>query len=954
MRFASILMIALCATGAWAQPINDIFILSDIDNQTIEIRLWPAEDSHLAGTRADIQIDCPDGTQIQTAAELMAVEGAHHLSVWVDIAPVMPWHPRTPHLYQLQMILHAEDGTPLPPIRERFGMRKFERRDDRFFINNAPFFVRACGGEQGCDCDSLTREEMVRRLQATRRFGFNAERHHSYVPSDLYLEVADEVGVLIQMEIHGHIGADPSGEVFAQSREDWIAMIERGRRHPSTFIFGMGNEIYRNDPGLIECQNLLFDLAKEMDPSVLVLNRSGSNPFNDDFGRFDLIERPIGEYEHTGEFARNAFELYLRGDRRGRSGEFPIVAHEYPLVASYPNPALIPLYDEPPEWLTLTLENLRANGQEHLVDDYVWASERIQAICRREMLEEARKFPELDGYSMLRFVDCGAYVSGVVNDFAEPKNITAEEFLRTNGETVLLCTWNQRVFEYGDTLDAVFEISHHGPEEFSAPECQWWLMNGPSLLASGTLGAVEVGAVDVAEVGRISVEIPALDAPARLTLRTALASPEQAITNEWHLWAFPGEGMDEPTQCQAVIWDPRERMSVYSDAHPATERITDADWAPAAGEERLIITDSWQEAFYSILDDGGRIWMISDKSWPWPEEIGIFGLHITHFLESDQAPVVFPELDELCNNWMTICSNAPSRHGASGTLIAPHPALGDFPHEGFCDLQFWPLVYRAKVLQLDRFPPGVEPIIRAIDNFHRAQSKGYMAELSIGRGRLFISTLNFTQTFDQSPATRHLFGQILWHLTGPDWSPAASMTAEELRTMLDDFAVEIAEREPLTHDMRPARYETRWRWLLSANEIITLNIADAEGADENRLDVHWEFAQTQWFLNAQPGDSLTWDFENDTAGGFTATLAIATPCEGLTLTVSVDGGEEQIVDVGEPAAWNIFNPVILEILNIAPGEHRLTLRVPDDAPEQSGRSAQIRDIELRAQDTPPE
>ena len=204
----------------------------------------------------------------------------------------------------------------------------------------------------------------LKRLQQKKRYSWNTVRHHSRVPNDTYLEVADEVGLLIQMEISGKIGIDPASERFLESRKSWIEMVERGRHHPSTFVYSMGNEIYKNDSGLIKCQDILYDLAKEMDPSVLVLNRSGSNPFNDDFGKYDLIERPIGEYEHVAEFARDAFLLYLRGERKGRSDQFPIIAHEYPLVSSYPNPELLSKYDTEPFWLKLTRENARKNWME--------------------------------------------------------------------------------------------------------------------------------------------------------------------------------------------------------------------------------------------------------------------------------------------------------------------------------------------------------------------------------------------------------------------------------------------------------------------------------------------------------------------------------------------------------------------------------------------------------------
>jgi len=950
-----ILVSAALAQNAKQRSIQDIFILSDIDRGQIEIRVWLDEEaaSRFQNAKVDIIVEYPDGSKRKSSGIKFSPSAAgFYSSLAVNIDPVILWHPKTPNLYRLEMTFHAADGSPLASATQRFGMRKFETRGARFYINNKPFYFRVCGHEPEEFLEKLDRKGIVKRLTQVKRYGFNAVRHHSHVPSDTYLEVADEVGLLIQMEIGGRIGTDPASDRFLESKKDWVSMIERGRRHPCTYIYSMGNEIYKNDPGLIRCQNLLYDLAKEMDPSVLVLNRSGSNPFNDDLGKYDLIERPIGEYEHVAEFAREAFMLYLRGERKGRSDEFPIIAHEYPLVASYPNPALAAKYDEEPFWLKLTVENARKNGLEHLLADFVRNSEKIQTLCRKEMLEEARKFRELDGYSMLRFTDRMERISGVVDDFADPKNVTAEEFLRTNGETALLCTWNGRSFWYGDTLEATLEISHHGPKPYSAQKCQWWLMNGPQVLAEGAFEHVSVGAVDVAEIGKINVLIPELLKPAKLTLRAALPESPTYINNEWFFWAFPKDTVKPVVQKKVTLWDPRKRMKTYLDVYPDIHYVDDENWKVTSGESRLLITDSWQESFYDFLKSGGSIWIISDKSWPWPEEIGIFGLHITHFIPYDQAPPVFPELNEHCTKWPTICSNSKSRYGNSGTLIYSHPALENFPHEGFCDLHFWPMIYRAKSLQLDRFPRGTEPLIRTIDNYYRGRSKGYMVELGVGRGKVFVSTLNLTQSFPWAVATRYMFDQLLRYLTGPDWRPSISMTSEELRKMIEDFAVELAAREPLTHDEMPARYTTRWKWLLSTYELIILPIYEAKGVDEDRLAVHYEYAQTQWYLNARAADILTWEFENKTEGDFFCTLDLASPLKNIVLHIQIDDRKAQKLEFQGSDGWEHFVPVEFPITGLPPGKHKLTLLVPEDAPTLAGRTLQIRDAELRAKDNP--
>jgi beta-galactosidase len=921
----AVLLLSVQVGFAQSDVIEDLVVYSDLDEGQVEARFSLKEDASLKGALMDVLIKYPDGT-VEPHQNFELKD-----STIFQVNPVVPWHPKTPNLYTLTATVTLEDGSTVSEVR-RFGMRKFESKDGRFYINDKPYFVKACGHERQYNklCQSDDRVLIERNLKQMKRYGFNTMRHHSHVPSETFLQVADEVGVLVQMEFDRYgkgFGDGIESEVFAESRANWVNMISLGRRHPSSFIYSMGNELYKNDPGLLECMDALYDLAKEMDPYVLVLNRSGSNPFNDDFGKFDLIERPIGEYEHTAEFARDAFDLYLRGSRKGRTDEVPIIAHEYPLVASYPNQELVGEYGEMPDWMKKTVEKARENGLEHLLPIYVKNTEAIQAVCRREMLEEARKFPELDGYSMLRFNDSTNYVSGVVTDFDEPKNVTAEEFLRTNGETVLLCTWNDRTFEYGDTVEAKIEISHHGEFAYTIEQCQWYLMNGPQVLEQGVFDSVTVDPLNTALVGYIRVQVPELFEPAKLTLRVFLPDSIPYINNEWSIWAFEPEILDEDRLEEVVIWDPVKRMKKLADAYDDMEYIDDPEWLLKDDDYSLVISDRWQEPFFEFLEKGGDIWIISDKTWPWPEEIGIFGMHITAMIPEQQAPPIFPELDEELSNWMTICSNAEYREGNSGTVIYPHPMLKDFPHDGFCDMQFWPLVYRAKSLSMDGFPKGTVPIIRTIDNYYRGRDKGYMVELNAGKGRLFISTLNINATIERSAATRYFVGSMVDYMTGPDWNPAVDLSMEDLRTMLDGYGEKIAP----AYNKLNARYERLWKFRLSNTDHVTLPVLNAKGLDENRMGVHWEYAQTQYFFKAQPGDELSWTFEIDEECASELVLLMATELKEIKLFAAIDDEEKQSIVFPGTDDYHVFSSLTTKLGPLGVGEHTLTISVPEEA-----------------------
>lgn len=53
----------------------------------------------------------------------------------------------------------------------------------------------------------------------------------------------------------------------------------------------------------------------------------------------------------------------------------------------------------------------------------------------------------------------------------------------------------------------------------------------------------------------------------------------------------------------------------------------------------------------------------------------------------------------------------PASGGAQGTFIPRHPALRDFPHDGFCDLQFYHLITGSFFYTLDGAPRDLVPLV---------------------------------------------------------------------------------------------------------------------------------------------------------------------------------------------------------------------------------------------------
>jgi hypothetical protein len=172
---------------------------------------------------------------------------------------------------------------------------------------------------------------------------------------------------------------------------------------------------------------------------------------------------------------------------------------------------------------------------------------------------------------------------------------------------------------------------------------------------------------------------------------------------------------------------------------------------PKPGDTDLLLTTRLQPEAIAYLNEGGRVVLLE----PAPS----FAVEKTNFRLS---------------SW--------DGGGPSGTVLdRNHPALREMPSDGWCDLQFYPLIQGSKTILLNPLPAKIEPLIRCIDRPTRLADRAYLFEASVGRGKLLVSGLNFARAIEsKDPAAIFLFGRLVRYALGPDFLPKASIPKEAL------------------------------------------------------------------------------------------------------------------------------------------------------------------------------
>jgi beta-galactosidase len=248
---------------------------------------------------------------------------------WTATIPVPKatlWSPENPFLYVL------ETGTGGDSQATRFGMRefRFDTATRRAFLNGKPYFLRGSNITlhrffEDPNVGGLPwNEQWVRRLlgEVPKKMNWNSFRFCIGPVPDQWLEIADEVGLLIQNEYfiwnghpdwRGKYSRTYKPEVLIEQYKEWM---RDNWNHPSVAIWDANNETY--DPIFAQ----IIPELRKLDLS----NRPWENSYNPPVGPDDPAEdHPYLFIRGTGN--RGGFQM-TELERMGAPQHFnPGAAH---------------------------------------------------------------------------------------------------------------------------------------------------------------------------------------------------------------------------------------------------------------------------------------------------------------------------------------------------------------------------------------------------------------------------------------------------------------------------------------------------------------------------------------------------------------------------------------------------------------------------------------------------
>jgi hypothetical protein len=539
------------------------------------------------------------------------------------------WSTDNPALYTVEATLV---GAVQYRRRTRFGFRSFEAKDGKLFLNGKPFFMIAALDQDFYPetVHTPTSLESVRDMMTkAKRLGINLLRCHLKVAHPVYLDVADELGMLVWTELPSWSDCWFPSDHFstmAAVRADkmfWEILI-RDWNHPCIVLQTIINEswgINLKDAAQRQWLRTTFDRIKGLLAPLgrLVVDNSpceGNFHLKTDIEDFHQYYSMPDQKEHWDKWLselsnRPEWTFSPYGDAE-RTGQEPL------LVSEFGNWGLPKLPEEFPWWLQVSFgdrEVTRPEGVLTRFRDYGLASifgsfnelaeetQWHQYSSLKYEIESIRSSGSLNGYVITGITDVHWEANGLLDMWRNEKAYAKElESLQT--EDLVLCRMPKFCFQGGEQVSIPTLISHFGEANLRGARVRWSLESG---LAGQFAIDTDCKAGDVSSLQAINLQLPAVDTPRRLRLdiEVRLTSGHRITENSYDLFVLPLSEHHGAAIGLHGDWSQTRRQALKDAGYGINGEL--------GARESLVISSEYDATVGEHLQRGGHVLLLADS-----------------------------------------------------------------------------------------------------------------------------------------------------------------------------------------------------------------------------------------------------------------------------------------------------------------------------------------------------
>jgi hypothetical protein len=551
-------------TATASTYIEAAHITPDIHTGTAHVKVRLAGNGEGSSVTA-IRVAVSDGDgSVEEHVRVNATDTEYEVAVHVE--NVRLWSCEDPYLYRAEVRLEDGESQEVDSVSQRFGFREIMIEGGRFLLNGEAIFLR-CALDQDMYPDTIytvPSEEFLRdQFEKALELGLNSLRCHIKPPDPVYLDLADEMGILVWAEIPSWRTFYVKGTLHPEQldlgkrieervEQTLVEMIERDFNHPSLMIWTIVNEDWGTTLPLSASDRAwvkkMYRRCKELDPTRLVVDNSACpHPWGpnihvesdiDDFHVYANIPEGAYVFEQTVERLnlRPLWTYSTFGDAV-RTGEEPLVLSEFgnwglPSLEMLRKPnggADPPWFDIGPWWNSWEGEAGWPAGVqqrfERLGLDKIWGSyEEFAAATQWHQynalkfeIESMRRQPKLMGYVVTELSDIYWESNGLLDFYRNPK-VYHDAFAAINGADMVVAQPGSYTYWQDESVGMRVYASHYSHKEWEGIRLRWFSSSetGETEIASmkrgeaGPLGSLAWRPPEVSETGTVSVNLQIL------------------------------------------------------------------------------------------------------------------------------------------------------------------------------------------------------------------------------------------------------------------------------------------------------------------------------------------------------------------------------------------------------------------------------------------------------------
>jgi Glycosyl hydrolases family 2, TIM barrel domain/Glycosyl hydrolases family 2, sugar binding domain len=445
--------------------VNDVFVSSDPDRLTLTLEI-----ANRGGTEEQARVGVRTLGMVWEEEIALGPGASTILEARLGATVAERWHPDSPVLHQALVDIVLADRTVSHTRSVRYGLRTVTVEGEQILLNGEPYRMKSVL-VQGFRADGLyaegTREEIREEVLAAKELGFNTLRLHIKGFDPTYLDVCDELGMLLHCDlpVAEPIAHEELGDDTLLARRCVAAVegqIRRDRNHPSIILWSAMNELCldrleaRYTDRYERFARALAGAVEREDPTRPYIENDWVEPEPE-----RVFCAPVLTAHWYGRLHADYLERLERQSAQAAGLGKPLYVTEYGDWGLPDMPSLA----EPPFWDTRAVyaRGLADTLWPGTVARFVNETQRYQGLSDRLQTEVFRRHDHLGGYCLTELTDVPHELNGILDLHRRPKPIAAAEVRRMNQTVLPMLRLRSLVVEAGGDVEAPVYVANDGP-----------------------------------------------------------------------------------------------------------------------------------------------------------------------------------------------------------------------------------------------------------------------------------------------------------------------------------------------------------------------------------------------------------------------------------------------------------------------------------------------------------